>query len=72
MNDPEKLELVCSLTESIKNQFAAALRAGEVPETWTGMEIRQWLADRFQSGTFPMSRKRAREYANTVGTSANL
>ena len=72
MNNTEKLEIVCNITESIKNQFADALRAGAVPEEWDGYEIRQWLADRFQYETRPVGRKRVREYRNTVATSSKL
>lgn len=66
MTDPEKLEFVCSLTESVKNDLAKALRAGSVPANWDGMELRQWLADKFTAVVSPMIGKRMRDYVNDV------
>lgn len=74
MTTPEKLEFVCSITESVKSQFADALRSGDVPEGWDGHEIRQWLADKFAHEVFRqvMKGKRLREYRNAVATSSKL
>jgi hypothetical protein len=72
MNQADQLRIVCELTESVKNQFARVLRAGDVPETWDGFEIRQWLADKFEFEKVEMGRKRLREYRNHVATHCHL
>ena len=72
MKTADQLLFVCNLTESIKSQFAEAHRQGEVPAEWDGLELRQWLADKFANETCPLGRKRLKDYRNTVAVSNKL
>jgi hypothetical protein len=68
MTKAEKMQFVLDLTESVRNEWQDKLKAGNVPESWDGHEIRQWLADKFdQERTHLMGdRKRLNSYRNDV------
>jgi hypothetical protein len=40
----------------------------DMPSDWDGIELRQYLADRFAREVFPMKGARLRNYRNTLST----
>jgi capsid portal protein len=40
----------------------------DMPSSWDGIELRQYIADRFARETFPMGSARGRNYRNTIAT----
>ncbi len=67
MTCDEKLVFVETLMNNIKDEACTHIMKGGIPEHWDGHELRQYLADKFSLASFiPMSRKRKREYNNTV------
>ncbi len=46
---------------------------GDVPSSWNGIELRQYIADRFAREAFPkMTGARMRNYRNTIAVTPNL
>lgn len=74
MKPSDKKKFARNLTASVRDQFLAAVKSGEVPENWDGHEIRQWLADKFAAEVFRdvMKGRRLRDYKNTICTSTRL
>ena len=70
MTPNEQSRLVEELSWAVVKELQADIAAGKVPEQWTGIELCQLLADRFERGVFKGifkgSRKRA--YQNAVIT----
>ncbi len=57
-----------SLIESIRREVTRNILQGKIPEAWDGIELRQYLADKFTDSTFPdlLKGKRKRNYKNTL------
>ena len=54
-------ELISDVRETVQSKVVA------MPEEWDGVEIRQYLADKFaQAAYMKMDRKRKQAYRNTV------
>ncbi len=63
-----QVTFVESLVESIRREVTRNILQGKIPETWDGIELRQYLADKFNDSTFPdiLKGARKREYHNTI------
>jgi pyridoxine/pyridoxamine 5'-phosphate oxidase len=44
----EQVALATALSNAILLQFTNAVAEGKVPDTWSGMEIRQWFYEQWQ------------------------
>lgn len=67
MTKEEQVEFVNSLLGSVQREFMGHIEKGGIPNHWDGHELREWLREKFSAACFiPMSRKRKREYNNTV------
>jgi len=68
MTIPDKIQFVNELIESVRHDIIKKIERSNIPDEWDGIELRQYMADRFNdvviSGT--MSRTRKREYNNSV------
>jgi hypothetical protein len=68
MTREEQIEFVEGLTDSIKRSIINKIILGNVPENWDGIELRWYLAERFNQATFQQSKKRKRDYNSTFYT----
>ncbi|RPJ36892.1 MAG: hypothetical protein EHM35_07330 [Planctomycetaceae bacterium] len=66
MDRNEKKEFIRALSGGVVAKMLDDIDAGKVPESWDGHELRPWLADRFETQTSNMDKRRVREYHNTV------
>lgn len=66
MTREEQTKFVEELTENIKRSIINKIELGYVPENWDGIELRWYLAERFNQATYPYSKKRKRDYNNTI------
>ncbi len=68
MNRQEKIMFIEELTNNVKNQIIE--KVDKMPEAWDGMELRQYLSDKFKEATMPSFQKlekgRMRKYYNTL------
>lgn len=64
----EQAQFISELTENVKQQMLRTHASGKIPENWDGIELRQYIADKFSQCIIKstMSRTRKREYNNTV------
>lgn len=66
MEKSEKIEFVESLCESVKKEVITKILIDKIPDNWDGFELRWYLAEKFNQQTYQHSRRRKREYNNTV------
>ena len=71
MTRTEQTKFVAELTQSILEDVYSAIDSGELPEEWDGIELRQYLADKFTRSVFKLDPKRRKAYNNTI-TVTNL
>ncbi len=59
--------LVIELCYNVRDSVLEQIKAGKVPKSWDGHELRQLLADRFaaSAGTMRPGSKKRKEYENT-------
>lgn len=72
MNTAEKVRFVRELVDSVQQEVLQKILTGVVPEEWDGIELRQYLAEKFLEATYKMDRRRRRAYDNAIAISANL
>ena len=53
-------ELNASVMATMRERFA------RIPKEWTGIELRQYMADMFADSTYTMGRANKRKYNNDV------
>lgn len=56
--------LLKSILHNIEIDMIGKIESGKIPETWDGMELREYIAD--QAKWHKMEKRRAKEYRNTV------
>lgn len=66
MTSNEQAKLVKDLGKAIINDLAREIKEGRVPKEWTGVQLRQWIAERFQRVTVAMNPSQRRQYDNDV------
>ena len=68
MTKEEQMVFVAQLADNVVLEIAKHIDDGAIPEQWDGIELRQYMADKFAECVIPgtMSPKRRREYKNTV------
>jgi len=68
MTKADKRIFIRNLCNSIRDEAMRSVTAERIPDNWDGVEIRQFLADKFSSETYPslLMGKRRREFENTV------
>jgi hypothetical protein len=69
---PEQAKFVADLIDSVHSQIQEAFAADAIPADWNGIELRQYLADRFAAQAFKMIGQQLRSYKNTIATSSAL
>ena len=57
---------VSELAADIVAQVRASIDTGKVPATWDGVELREYLAERFNQSRYRMNKARLAEYNNAV------
>jgi hypothetical protein len=72
MREQEKKEFVESLIDRIKQDILSRIEA--MPEIWDGIELRQYIADRFKDCIWDQGLKgsRKRDYKNELLINARL
>lgn len=74
MTRPEQRQFIGALVAAVLGDLMRD--AGRVPEDWDGIELRQWIADRFQDSAYvlqrPENRRRYRDYKNVIATTGGL
>jgi hypothetical protein len=70
MNKPDKQQFIRDLVASVQRTVLEAV--DHMPEEWDGIELRQYLADKFVDSTFNMNARRKRDYRNTVAVTMGL
>jgi hypothetical protein len=69
MNSEEKIKFVEAITSNVTEEIINNIIIGKVPEDWEGIELRWYLADKFQDCVYDIYKKpskRKREYKNTI------
>lgn len=66
MTKHEQTKLLETILDSMKASLLT--RVEHFPENWDGIEIRQYVADKFRQEIAPMHLKRLRRYKNDVMT----
>lgn len=67
MTKDEQIAFVKGLSEHVASRICQDIAEGKMPESWDGIELRYWLARRFDRVAFgDMSRKRKREFNNWI------
>lgn len=70
MNKPEKIMFIMDLIKNVQNDILA--KVGNIPEDWVGLELRQYISDKFKDATIPnlqqYHKERLRKYRNTLKT----
>lgn len=64
MTISEQKKFVSDLIESVKSDILN--KAYDMPSSWDGIELRQYIADRFARETCAMEGARQRNYRNTI------
>lgn len=66
MTKTEQLNFIYALIDNVRADILA--RSSSFPEDWDGVELRQYIADKFTEVCFGslMTKQRKREYNNTV------
>lgn len=66
MTKNEKYQFVKQLTNTITRDVVEKIESGKIPENWDGLDLRLYLADRFDRATVKTTKARKKEYNNTV------
>jgi len=67
MTITQQIEFVKELTANVTASLIKDIEASKTPESWTGMELRQLMADRYARSVYSFTTKsRKQEYNNTV------
>jgi hypothetical protein len=66
MDKADKKRFVTDLVTAIKKDVIAKIESGEIPEEWTGHELRFYLADRFADSARIADKRRKPAYKNDV------
>ena len=65
MNTRKRKAFIRELVNNVRNDILS--KADQIPETWDGIELRVYIADKFANICIgKMDRKRANEYRNTI------
>jgi len=74
MNYEGKVKFICNLFDSCRD--AILERVKDMPESWDGMELRQYIAEEFARQTYldkgKENKRRYRDYKNDTGTIGGL
>jgi len=63
MKKKEKISFIRQLTKSVADEIVLKIRNNRIPEKWDGVELRQYLADKFSSSSvLRHDKRRRREY----------
>ncbi len=68
MTRNEQVRFVKELTQSVTNEIVGDILNAKIPECWDGIELRQFLADRYAKAVFKgtLVGQRKRDYKNYV------
>ncbi len=74
MTKREQLRFVHDLLDSIKNDIRHAIQRNEIPTTWDGIELREYIYEKAQRSRVNhlLEGKRGRDYRNTITISPSL
>lgn len=66
MTFKERGQFIKELIENVQHDIFSKLE--DMPDDWTGIELRQYIADKFQDSVFKntLDRKRKKKYKNDV------
>lgn len=66
MTKSEKVKFIRSLVNAVRSEIIG--KVPEMPEEWDGIELRQYIADRFSDSVIMgvMSPRRRRDYDNEI------
>lgn len=62
MTPEQQREFISDLTLAVRTKILNA----DIPADWDGIELRQYIADKFAEQVADMPRARRREYSNTI------
>lgn len=62
MTPEDQREFISDLTLAVRTKILNA----DIPAEWDGIELRQYIADKFAEQVADMPRTRRREYSNTI------
>jgi len=65
MNAQQQKTLTEDITRRAAEFVTKQIESGKIPESWDGIELREYLADTIRWNS-PMDKRRKREYNNTV------
>lgn len=69
MLQSERVTFVESLCNNVRDELIGKIKRGDIPDNWTGLELRELLADRFDQMRSVMHSqylKRRKAYRNEV------
>jgi hypothetical protein len=69
MTKEDQLEFIKELADNAITEITNKINNDKIPESWSGIELRWYLAEKFQDcvfGEYMKMSKRKREYKNTV------
>lgn len=69
MTEQERKDFICQLIESVSGDIYR--RAEHMPDDWDGIELRQYIAEKFAEASYPWKRQplsRRRAYKNELIT----
>lgn len=66
MKRSQQLEITKALADIVKDTMVNAIKAGKIPESWDGFELRGWMREIVisQIDYRPLSGKRKKEFKN--------
>ncbi len=72
MDIPKKLRFINDLTDNVKMDIIKKVK--DMPEDWDGIELRWYIAEKFDEATFGVYKKgkRYNKYRNFVITTGNF
>lgn len=62
MNKQEQKIILAELCDRLRDDLLEHIRKHRVPESWDGIELRQWVSDSASRYTLIMSRERKSDY----------
>ena len=67
MNKKEKIKFIRQLTKSVANDIIQKIKDNKIPKEWDGVELRQFLFDKFSpSFALRYDKKRRRNYISDI------
>lgn len=74
MTKLEQMRFVNELLGSIKADIRSAIQRNEIPRSWNGIELREYIYEKAQRSRVNdlLEGKRGRDYRNTITVSPNL